>query len=155
MGATLQKSHHGRKRRRIAPVIAEINMTPFIDVMLVLLIVFMVTAPLINVGVPVNLPKTSAPAINQADEPLTVTIDKDGKIFVQEAQIEEEALSAKLDLVSKQNKETKIYIKGDKTRSYGDIMHVMGLIYSAGFTKVMLMGDPQNVKQDTKLKKKP
>ena len=149
MGASLQKQASHKKRRK-ASAISEINMTPFIDVMLVLLIVFMVTAPLIHVGVPVNLPKTSAPPIQDADEPLTVTMNAAGSIFIQETEIPENALTAKLLQITKENKETKIYIKGDKTRSYGDIMRIMGIIYAAGFTKVMLLGEAI----DTKTQKK-
>ncbi len=143
MGAGLQKPMaHSRRKRSKASAISEINMTPFIDVMLVLLIVFMVTAPLIHVGVPVNLPKTSAPPIQEADEPLTVTINGAGELFIQETKIPEGSLGAKLGEITKENKETKIYIKGDKTRAYGDIMRIMGIVYEAGFTKVMLLGDP-------------
>lgn len=147
MGLNLQKSKSGRKGRRSATAISEINMTPFIDVMLVLLIVFMVTAPLMNVGVPVNLPKTSAPLIHENDEPLTVTINSAGKIFIQESETPEDALGPRLEIITKQNKGTKIYIKGDKDRSFGDVMRVMGIIHGAGFTKVMLLGQQMDTKK--------
>ena len=140
MGVNLQKAKGGRKGRRSHAAISDINMTPFIDVMLVLLIVFMVTAPLMNVGVPVNLPKTSAPLIHEKDEPLTVTISKEGKVFIQETETPEDALGPRLEIITKQNKQAKIYIKGDKDRSFGDVMRVMGIIHGAGFTKVMLLG---------------
>lgn len=156
MGASLQKSnnHRGKKRGSGYSSIAEINVTPFVDVLLVLLIVFMVTAPLINVGVPVNLPKTNAPLVHESEEPLTVSITKEGKVFIQETEVTEDALATRLEIITKQNKQVKIYIKGDKTRSYGDVMRVMGLIYGAGFTKVMLLGEQMEDKNKP-VKKKP
>ena len=150
MGMGIQKGSSNKRGRRQANAVSEINMTPFIDVMLVLLIIFMVTAPLINVGVPVNLPKTSAPQINDSETPLVVTIKKEGTVFIQETEITEETLSARLDVITKQNKETKIYIKADKDRSYGDVMKIMGIIYSAGFKKVMLLGEEMDNKNTKK-----
>ncbi|HVJ53880.1 MAG TPA: protein TolR [Aliidongia sp.] len=120
---------------------AEINVTPMVDVMLVLLIVFMVAAPLLTVGVPVDLPKSQAPAINENKEPLVVTVNKDGQIFIQDTQIQDDALVPKLQAITNSNPEAVIYVRGDKALNYGRIIEVMGFISSAGFTKVSLIAE--------------
>lgn len=120
---------------------SEINVTPFVDVMLVLLIIFMVTAPLLTVGVNVNLPKTQASAIRDDSEPLVVTLNAKGKIYVQEKEVELEKFIPLLEAVSKNNHDMKIYIKGDKTLAYQDVMQVMGRMSAAGFEKVALIAD--------------
>mgnify|MGYP005636016793 CR=1 FL=1 len=120
---------------------SEINVTPLVDVMLVLLIIFMVTAPLMTVGVPVDLPKTDAARLTDQVEPLTVSIDKKGKIFIQETETALEDLSARLTTVTQNNLETKIFIRGDETLEYGHIMEVMGAISAAGFAKVALLAE--------------
>ena len=135
--------HHvgSRGRRRHSPAMSEINVTPFVDVMLVLLIVFMVTAPLLTVGVPVDLPKTRAPALGQDKEPLSVTVSKDGKIYLQKEVVAEDALVPKLQAISQNGYDQRIFVRGDKTVDYGRVMVVMGLLASAGFTHIGLVTD--------------
>src|SRR5471032_277137 len=123
----------GRMRRR---VMAEINVTPFVDVMLVLLIVFMVTAPLLTVGVPVDLPKTKAQALSQDRQPLTVTLRRDGRIYLQNAPIAEDDLVTKLTAIAANGYDQRIFVRGDKAVDYGRVMQVMGLLSAAGFTHI-------------------
>jgi len=120
---------------------SEINVTPMVDVMLVLLIVFMVAAPLLTVGVPVDLPKTQAPTINEQKEPLVVSINAQGQIYVQETPIESDALLPKLQAITENNQDATIYVRGDKGINYGRVMEVMGLIASAGYSKVSLIAE--------------
>ena len=118
---------------------AEINVTPFVDVMLVLLIVFMVTAPLLTVGVSVDLPKaTSAPLPGQ-DEPLTVSVSKEGKIFLQDSEIALGELGPRLIAILETKPETRIFVRGDKVIDYGRVMDVVGTIHDAGIVKVALV----------------
>lgn len=133
------------KRRYESAIISEINVTPFVDVMLVLLIVFMVSAPLLTVGVPVDLPKTQAKNLADDQEPLVVSITSNNKIFIQESHVQLDQLSSRLQAISKNNFEAKIYIRGDRQLNYGRIMEIMGQINSAGFTKVALLADLPNV----------
>ena len=128
------------RRGRIRPM-AEINVTPFVDVMLVLLIVFMVTAPLLTVGVPVDLPKTKAQALSQDREPLSVTVARNGKIYLQNTPIAEEALVAKLEAISANGYDQRIFVRGDESVDYGRVMEVMAEISSAGFTHIGLVTD--------------
>jgi len=128
----------GRARRQ---AMSEINVTPFVDVMLVLLVVFMVTAPLLTVGVPVDLPKTKAPALGQDKEPLSVTIMKDGTIFLQKLKVPEEELVPKLTAISHNGYDQRIFVRGDKTVPYGKIMEVMGMLSAAGFARLALVTD--------------
>ena len=127
---------------------SEINVTPFVDVMLVLLIVFMVTAPLLTVGVPVDLPKTRAPALGQDKEPLSVTVSRDGKVYLQKEVVTEEALVPKLQAISQNGYDQRIFVRGDKTVDYGRVMVVMGLLASAGFTHIGLVTDVSKPKPD-------
>jgi biopolymer transport protein TolR len=129
---------------------SEINVTPFVDVMLVLLIVFMVTAPLLTVGVPVDLPKTRAPALGQDKEPLSVTIAKNGKIYLQKEVVTEDQLVPKLQAISQNGYDQRIFVRGDETVGYGRVMVVMGLLASAGFTHIGLVTDVQKPKPDQK-----
>lgn len=144
MAAILQPQSGGRRgarrARRYRPL-AEINVTPFVDVMLVLLIVFMVTAPLLTVGVPVDLPKTEASALSQPTEPLVLSIASDGKVYVQELAVPVEELAAKLVAVTGNKLDTRIYVRGDRTVAYGDVMRVMGVVASAGFAEVALVAE--------------
>jgi biopolymer transport protein TolR len=142
--------HHtaSRGRRRRGAAMSEINVTPFVDVMLVLLIVFMVTAPLLTVGVPVDLPKTRAPALGQDKEPLSVTVAKDGKIYLQKEAVAEDALVPKLQAISQNGYDQRIFVRGDKTVDYGRVMVVMGLLASAGFTHIGLVTDVAKPKPD-------
>jgi biopolymer transport protein TolR len=144
--------HHvgSRGRRRRSPAMSEINVTPFVDVMLVLLIVFMVTAPLLTVGVPVDLPKTRAPALGQDKEPLSVTIAKNGKIYLQKEVVTEDQLVPKLQAISQNGYDQRIFVRGDQTVDYGKVMVVMGLLASAGFTHIGLVTDVQKPKPDEK-----
>ena len=139
----IQTNNNGRfdgRARRYQPM-AEINVTPFVDVMLVLLIVFMITAPLLTVGVPVDLPKTRAAALSDADEPLVVTINAKGAIFLQEHETPIENLVPRLVAVTGANPDIKIFVRGDKAIPYGSVMEVMGAISAAGFKKVSLMAE--------------
>ncbi len=128
----------GRMRRR---AMAEINVTPFVDVMLVLLIVFMVTAPLLTVGVPVDLPKTRAPALGQDREPLSITVRRDGTIFLQKEQVPQAALVDKLTAIASNGYNQRIFVRRDDRANYGKVMEVMGLLASAGFTHIGLVTD--------------
>ncbi|MDR3448671.1 MAG: protein TolR [Alphaproteobacteria bacterium] len=128
------------RRRYIRPV-SDINITPFVDVMLVLLVVFMVTAPLMTVAVPVDLPKTQAHTVSQDKEPLVVSIDADGKVYLQDKPMKLEDLVPKLRAVTGANPDARIFVRGDKSLTYGRIMEVMGTISDAGFTKVALVAD--------------
>ncbi len=130
----------GRSRSRYRPL-AEINVTPLVDVMLVLLIIFMVTAPLMTSGVSVDLPKTNAQPLNSDSEPLTVTIKADGSIFLQEQAVDVGDLVAKLQAISHNNPERRIFVRGDKDLAYGRIMEVMGTVTQGGFTKVALLAE--------------
>jgi biopolymer transport protein TolR len=121
---------------------SEINVTPFVDVMLVLLVVFMVTAPLLTVGVPVDLPQTKAQPLPADQKPLEVTVNAQGKIFLQETEISLEELVPKLQAISDNAKDTRIYVRGDEKINYGLVMQVMGTINSGGFTKVALVTQP-------------
>jgi biopolymer transport protein TolR len=141
MGAPLSSGGSGRDRRRRYRPMSDINVTPFVDVMLVLLVVFMVTAPLLTVAVPVDLPKTEARSINQDKEPLVVSIDARGVVYLQESRTELEDLVAKLKAVAGANPDARIFVRGDKSVSYGRIMEVMGTINAAGFNKVALVAE--------------
>jgi biopolymer transport protein TolR len=131
----------GRGRRRAARPVADINITPFVDVMLVLLVVFMVTAPMMTVAVPVDLPKTQAKTVSQDKEPLVVSIDDKGRIFLQDRAMKLEELVPKLKAITGANAEARIFVRGDRELAYGRIMEVMGTISSAGFTKVALVAE--------------
>ncbi len=128
-----------RRRGRHHALMSEINVTPMVDVMLVLLIIFMVAAPMMTSGVPVDLPETKASAMNADTQPITITIDGTGKIFLQETEIPEEELVAKLQAISKTGYEERIFIRGDKTTNYGTAMVVMGLIQAAGYKNIGLL----------------
>ena len=122
--------------------ISEINVTPFVDVMLVLLIIFMVTAPLLTVGVQVDLPETSADTLPEENEPLTLTINAKGEVFIQETKIEFKNIIQKILAVSNNRTDTRIYVRGDKTINYGRVLEIMGMLSGSGFTKVALISEP-------------
>jgi len=128
------------RRGRYRPM-SEINVTPLVDVMLVLLVIFMVTAPLLTVGVPVELPQTQAPPINEPKEPLVITLNREGVIYVQESTIETDALVPKLQAITGANPDAVIYVRGDKDINYGRVLEVMSLVSSAGFRKVSLVAE--------------
>ena len=127
-----------KPRRRHSPM-AEINVTPFVDVMLVLLIIFMVAAPLLTVGVPIDLPETQAKAMEGDTEPLTVSIGADGKIFLQDEEVDADRLVTTLQGLSKNGLDERIYVRGDRTADYGTIMRVMGRLNSAGYRRIGLV----------------
>jgi len=140
MAAAVRRIERGRRRARIRPM-AEINVTPFVDVMLVLLIVFMVTAPLLTVGVPVDLPKTKAQALGQDREPLSVSVRRDGHIYLQNTAVAEDDLAARLKAIAANGYDQRIFVRGDKAVDYGRVMEVMALISAAGFTHIGLVTD--------------
>ena len=129
-------------RRSAKEPISEINVTPFVDVMLVLLIIFMVTAPLLTVGVQVDLPETSADTLPEETEPLTLTINAKGEIFIQETKVEYEKIIAKIMAVSNNRTDTRIFVRGDKNINYGRVLEIMGMLSGSGFTKVALISEP-------------
>ena len=134
----------GRRRRRSrkAPM-SEINVTPLVDVMLVLLIVFMVAAPLLTVGVPIDLPETRANQLNSETEPLTVSIDPEGRIFLQESEIAIDDVVPRLEAIAANGYEERIFVRGDRNADYGTILQVMGQISSAGFTRLALISNQE------------
>ena len=135
-GVSVDKRRHTRK-----PVMAEINVTPMVDVMLVLLIIFMVSAPLLTVGVPIDLPQTKAKSLDQDKEPLTISVNTKGEIYLQNSEIKIEELVAKLQAVTQARGGTdeRIYVRGDKKVDYGTVMRVMGRLSAAGFRRVALV----------------
>ena len=128
-----------KKKFRNKRTMSEINVTPFVDVMLVLLIIFMVTAPLLTSGIKINLPESSSVLKNEKQDPVTVSINSKGEIFIQKKKFSKDQLINKLSLLKKNNQNLKIYIKGDKKLDYGKVMDLMNLINQSGFKKVALV----------------
>ena len=143
MTAVTTMAHRTARRRARPRRMAEINVTPFVDVMLVLLIVFMVTAPLLTVGVAVDLPQTRARALGQDKEPIAVTIDRAGQVFLQNTPIPVSELVPKLQAIAQNGYDQRIYVRADKTVPYGKVAEVMGLLSSAGFTRIGLVNDSE------------
>ena len=137
MAQILSRAPRGT-RIRSRPM-SEINVTPMVDVMLVLLVIFMVTAPLLTVGVSVDLPKTKASTIAGDDEPLAVSIDDKGQVFIQDTPVELAGLVPRLLAITGNNPDVRIFVRGDKAISYGRVMEVMGTVNAAGFRKVALI----------------
>ncbi len=131
----------------------EINMTPFIDVMLVLLIIFMITAPLLTVGVEVDLPKTQAGSMNEQVEPLVISIDKKQRIYIQETSTDMKSLTSRLNAITRNNHNTTLYIQADQNIPYRIVMDVMGRLNRAGFKKVGLIGESSTPTQRTSPRK--
>lgn len=132
----------GRRRRRrssAGPLMNEINMTPFIDVMLVLLIVFMVAAPLMTTGVPIDLPESRAKPLEGQTQPVTISVDVKGRIFIQDAELKPDELVPKLLAMIKNATDDRIYLRGDKAADYGAVIRVMGQLNAAGFKKIGLV----------------
>ena len=129
----MKKNYKSRKS------ISEINVTPFVDVMLVLLIIFMVTAPLLTAGIKINLPESASVLKNEKNDPVTVSMNSEGEIYIQKKKISSNDLIKKLIALKGQNKDLKIYIKGDKNLNYGKIMDLMSFINKSGFKKVALV----------------
>ena len=140
-----RRKHHRRK------VMSEINVTPMVDVMLVLLIIFMVSAPLLTVGVPIDLPQSQAKSLEQDKEPLTLSVNEKGQVFLQNAEIDVNELIAKLQAVAQARGGTdaRIYVRGDRKVDYGTMMKVMGRLSAAGFHRVALVTE---FEQDSKAK---
>jgi biopolymer transport protein TolR len=141
MGAQLGGKSNGRGKRRSYSQLSEINVTPFVDVMLVLLIVFMVSAPLMTVGVPVDLPKTAAPSLPADNKPLFISIDTQNRIYVQETPVELNNLVPLLRAITENNPEARVLVRGDAKIAYGTMLQVMGTISAGGFTKVGLVAE--------------
>lgn len=152
MGAGVVKRKDGgsRRRRRSRPaVMAEINVTPFVDVMLVLLIIFMVAAPLLTVGVPIKLPETAAEALPaEQEEPLTITLTADGLILLQTTETAREELIAKLRAISAERVDDKVYLRADGDVPYSEVATVMGALNAAGFRNIGLVTDPGGPRLD-------
>src|SRR3954469_21556625 len=131
----------GRRRHRRKAVMAEINVTPMVDVMLVLLIIFMVSAPLLTVGVPLDLPQTQAKSLDQDKEPLTVSVNTKGEVFLQNSEIKVDELVPKLQAITQARggNDERIYVRGDRKVDYGTVMRVMGRLSAAGFRRVALV----------------
>ena len=146
MAAALQGRTNGKGRYK---PLAEINVTPLVDVMLVLLIIFMVTAPLMTSAVPVDLPKTNARPVKTDSEPLTVSINAEGKIYLQDAELQLGDLVPKLQAIAENNAERRIFVRGDRTLAYGRVMEIMGVIAQGGFTKVALLAEQPSVPAPT------
>ena len=129
------------RRRQAFNPIADINVTPLVDVMLVLLIIFMITAPLLQVGVPVDLPKTSAQQVGGKDEPLVVSVNSKGEVFLGETPYDIPALAAKLKAVHDEKPDQRVFMRGDKAVDYGKMMEVMGVVIDSGFRQLGLLGE--------------
>jgi biopolymer transport protein TolR len=131
----------GKRKKRRRSVMAEINVTPMVDVMLVLLIIFMVSAPLLTVGVPIDLPQSQAKSLEQDKEPLTVSVNDKGLVYLQNSEIEVDDLIPKLQAIAEARggSDARIYVRGDKNVSYGNMMKIMGRLSSAGFHRVALV----------------
>ncbi len=143
MAGGIQSSRKGRGGRRKRQQLSEINVTPFVDVMLVLLVIFMIAAPLMTVGVPIDLPRSQAKQLNTPSEPLTISINKQGEVFLQEEKMGLDDLTNKLLAISQLPEEERIYIRGDEGINYGLIMQVMGKLNSAGFRRIALVANPE------------
>ena len=140
MGQTGGRGGRGHRRRgRHHALVSEINVTPFVDVMLVLLIIFMVAAPLLTVGVPIDLPETQARALNTETQPITVSINDQGQIYLQDTEIAIDEVVPKLEAIARTGYEERIYVRGDRTADYGTVMRVMARISAAGYRNLGLV----------------
>jgi biopolymer transport protein TolR len=135
------RNNVNRKRQHLN---CEINVTPFVDVMLVLLVIFMVTSPMLVTGVQVDLPKTKSSALAGQDEPISISVDKFGAVYVGEMKIKLNEVTGKLNAVSKQNKNIRIFVRGDKNVDYGKVMEVFGAIKASGYSNIALVSDLLN-----------
>ncbi|WP_083593271.1 protein TolR [Aurantimonas sp. 22II-16-19i] len=135
-----RRTRRGRSRR--APM-SEINVTPMVDVMLVLLIIFMVAAPMLTVGVPIELPKTQAKALNSESQPITISVNSNGQVFINETEIAVEEVVPKLEQIAATGYQERIFVKGDRSADYGTVMRVMGRISAAGFKNIGLVTDQE------------
>lgn len=145
MAVIIQRT--GRRRSRSGRVtMSEINVTPFVDVMLVLLVIFMVTAPLLTVGVQVDLPETKAGPVAGSDEPLAVSVDAGGQIYIQDTAVELDSLVPRLNAITGTNPDVRIFVRGDKAINYGRVMAVMGRLNAAGYRRVALIAQSPGAK---------
>jgi biopolymer transport protein TolR len=136
------RSPGGRfERRRSSRPICEINVTPMVDVMLVMLVIFMITAPLMTTGVEVDLPKTKAAVLQEQDQPIAVTVDRQGRIFVRDREVALTDLASQVMVVARNNPDTRVFVRGDQAIRYGNVMTVIGTLHSAGLRKVALLTD--------------
>lgn len=145
MGASVKRGvgkNSGRRRNRRTAPNSEINVTPLVDVMLVLLIVFMVAAPLLSVGVPIELPKTDAKSLPSQTEPITITVNSEGEIFIQETEIALDDVATRLVAISNNGYDERIYLRGDGQADYESVMKVMARVNAAGFSNLGLVTDP-------------
>ena len=140
----ISSNNSGKNRRRKFSQMSEINVTPFVDVMLVLLIVFMVTAPLLTVGIPVDLPKVKASALTDQKDPIEITVNLEGEVYIGESLVEVENLIPRINAITERNTEARIYIRGDRVVAYGRVLEIMSIINTAGYIKVALI--TQNIK---------
>ena len=138
-GSGGRRGRGGRRGSGKKGLVSEINVTPMVDVMLVLLIIFMVAAPMMTVGVPIDLPETQAKAMNADTQPITISVNQGGQVFLQETEIPIEEVVAKLAAVSKTGYDERIYVRGDKTADYGTVMQVMARISAAGYKNLGLV----------------
>jgi biopolymer transport protein TolR len=147
-GGTPPAGPTGRRRHRRRPVMSEINVTPMVDVMLVLLIIFMVSAPLLTVGVPIDLPQTRAKSLDQDREPLTLSVNLQGQVFLQNSEVPIDDLVSKLKAVTEARggDDERIYVRGDRKVDYGTVMRVMGRLSSAGFRRVALVTEVEQAR---------
>lgn len=143
MAGFIQENGSSRSSRTKRAV-SDINVTPLVDVMLVLLIIFMVTSPMLVSGINVDLPKTSSSPISGKDEPLAITVDKSGDIYIHDHAIKEDELVDKLVAITQEKYDTRIFVRGDKAIDYGQVMRVVGLISTAGFKKISLVTEIEN-----------
>ncbi len=145
MGAQLASGSGGGRRRgrrsNRRRAMSDINVTPMVDVMLVLLVIFMVAAPLMTVGVEVDLPETSAAPMTGQDEPLVVSVTGDGNLYIMDSEVAQDTLAEKLSAITENKRDTRIFVRGDRAIDYGRVMEVMGLISEAGFSKVALIAE--------------
>ena len=143
VGGGSRGGRNGRRRGVRRAPIAEINVTPMVAVMLVLLIIFMVAAPLLTVGVPIDLPETAAKPMNTETQPITVSVNDGGKVFIGETEIPAEEVVPKLQAIAKTGYDERIFVRGDKTADYGSVMQVMARISSAGYKNLGLVTLPE------------
>lgn len=144
MGASLQSGGRSSARGRGHRPMSDINVTPFVDVMLVLLVVFMITAPLLTAGVTIDLPNSEAKPISEEDrKPLEISLSKDGKIYVGEEEVESSRLIDLLSAITKDTPDRRIFIRADKGLAYGEVMSVLGGLNAAGFRKIALLSEPE------------
>ncbi|MAF94790.1 MAG: protein TolR [Rhodospirillaceae bacterium] len=150
MAFQTHRSNGNLKSRIRTPPMSEINVTPMVDVMLVLLIVFMVTAPFLTVGVQIDLPKTKAKILQGQDEPLAITIDAQGQVYLQDTEIDLEGLVPRLRAITSNNPDVRIFVRGDASINYGRVMEVMGTVNAAGYKKVALVTQQQKKRRRKK-----